>query len=80
MFWEPLITAPPHRSQNGMFNCIPHHTVLINKVTAFTGRAQCVRASVYASACFDAVCELSNKELQFLRDYSSGAVSQNREK
>ena len=49
MFREPLITAPACRSQDGMFNCIPHHTVLINKVTAFTGRAQCV--CVYVCEC-----------------------------
>lgn len=81
MFGEALITAPPRRSQNGMFNCIPHHTALINKVTALATeglmRAHervCVRTGVYAC------CLLSNKEFSFLRDYSTAAVSQNRKR
>lgn len=76
MFGEPLITAPPRRSQNGMFNCIPHHSALINKATACTGGAQCVCVSEWECVC---CWVLSNKEHPFLRDYSTGAVSQNRE-
>lgn len=53
MFREALITAPPRRSQKGMFNCVPHHTVLINKVTAFTERAQNV-CRVCIVVCFRA--------------------------
>lgn len=62
MFREPLITAPHRRSQDGMFNCISHHTVLINKVTAFTERPQYVHAGVYLTVCFHAsVCAFEQR-------------------
>lgn len=74
MFRERLITATPRTSQNRMFNCISPLMAGKNKVTAFTGRARCVCEREYMW-----VCVLSNKELPFLRDYSTTAVSQNRE-
>lgn len=76
--------AVPQKSSQKVFTCIPHYAISVNKASmgvGVGGLVQNVDASAYLRVfmCLCVcVCVLLNKELPFLRDYSAGAVSQNR--